>query len=97
MSFLLCQPPLTTQRALYKGAHDERLAFQHLLHEHKQQPVVAVVTFAAPRVGNMDYIKALGPRTVMNPLSVSREFAPRDWAPQVKLGRGWNASTHLQP
>lgn len=54
--------------------HKERGSFkqqiQQLIKEGRQVPKVAVVSFAAPRVGDINFAKALGHRTVMSPMSV---------------------------
>lgn len=49
-------------------------------------PVVAVVSFAAPRVGDLDYVAAMGPRTVMCPMAVlepvlSDKYRPKEFQP----------------
>lgn len=43
-------------------------------------PKVAVVSFGAPRVGNINFAKALGHRTVMDPTSMREPWRAGFWS-----------------
>lgn len=92
----------TTQEELYSSTRAARTAFLDAIRRLgkgsapslQQVPKVAVVSFAAPRVGDINYTKVLGHRSVMSPLSVLEPGQPgtlgnvpvaiRDWLVQVR-------------
>lgn len=68
----------------YKATREARKAFEKAIKklEKNQVPVpkVAVVSFAAPRVGDTNYAKALGHRTLMDPRSVLEPYGSGFWS-----------------
>ena len=64
------------QAEVYGQVQKERAEFVGLISglskrgEGVEPPVVSVVSFAAPRVGDITYTTALGPRSIMSPLEV---------------------------
>jgi len=67
-------------KGAYCKTHEQRKGFhnaiQQLVKEGQEVPKVAVVSWAAPRVGDQHYAKALGHRTVMNPMGVLERWEP---------------------
>lgn len=73
----VCPALLAAQAKLYEGTKQQRGRFKGFIGElppKEDMPVVAVVTFAAPRVGDASYADRLGERTVMNPWDVREPF-----------------------
>jgi len=86
---------------LYCSTREERKKFveamQDLSKLQQEVPQVAVVSFAAPRVGDLNYAKALGHRTVMCPLAVMEPCKPGFWSNIPVLLRDWRVQVVKMP
>ena len=88
-SLLPCIALAHAQTDQYGGTREQRTFFQERINALPKEkvPSVAVVSFAAPRVGNLRYAEAMGERTITNPWDVREPFILgallRDHLPQV--------------
>jgi hypothetical protein len=83
---------------MYREVRHQRAAFVAAIKaiRPKEEPVpaVAVVSFAAPRVGDKTYSTALGNRSIMCPMGVleplwAPSYRPGFWNKLTGVGRDW--------
>lgn len=94
----LLLPMSRVQTDMYREVRHQRAAFvaavKAIRPEEEPVPAVAVVSFAAPRVGDSNYSMALGNRSTMCPMGVLEplwvpSYRPGLWNKLAGVGRDW--------